>query len=210
MTDEKNPEMDAPETSPPPPDENDAPPPSEDVFDDGSADLGGNEDDGIGEADDDFDLAGLDGEADWSNPDEDPAPGFGEIPDGKYQARVDRVELKQSRAGDTMLSWQLTILGPKCAGRRVFRNNILKPGPQLDWLRKDLCACGLSLRKPSELPRRMSALLDVIVEVQIKNNKEFPDMPNCYINRRIDTGNSPERPSAGSGTDPDLNEEGVF
>ena len=42
---------------------------------------------------------------------------FEPVPDGKYQAVVDRVELTRTSKGDPMLKWTLRILGPTHAGR---------------------------------------------------------------------------------------------
>ncbi|MEX5694994.1 DUF669 domain-containing protein, partial [Pseudomonas syringae] len=43
-----------------------------------------------------------------------------DIPDGNYQAQVSRVELKESKAGDPMLEFELDLLG-KYAGRKLWR-----------------------------------------------------------------------------------------
>jgi hypothetical protein len=44
---------------------------------------------------------------------------FEDVPDGKYQVKVEKVELTRAQSsGNPMLKWTLKILGPKCAGRR--------------------------------------------------------------------------------------------
>ncbi len=55
---------------------------------------------------------------------------FEPVPDGKYQVKVDRVELTRSEtSGNPMLKWALKILGPKHKGRLLWRNNVIASNP---------------------------------------------------------------------------------
>ena len=108
---------------------------------------------------------------------------FDDIPDGKYQVRVEKVELtKAQSSGNPMLKWTLKILGPKCAGRLFWRNSVMASKENLKWLKTDLHTCGVDIAKLSELPSRLGDLLDVTLEVTKRTKGENE---NIYINRRI-------------------------
>lgn len=109
-----------------------------------------------------------------------------EPPDGKYQVAVEKVELAKAKtSGNTLLKWQLRIIGPRCRGRCLFRNNVIATAENVKWLKKDLDAAGMEVSgmKLSDLPDRLKELLDVTLEVQKKTNGEYT---NVYINRRLD------------------------
>ncbi len=108
---------------------------------------------------------------------------FEDVPDGKYQVKVDKVELtKAQSSGNPMLKWTLKILGPKCAGRLLWRNSVIASKENLKWLKTDLHTCGLDIEKLSELPARLGDLLDVALEV---SKRTKGDSENIYFNRRI-------------------------
>lgn len=111
---------------------------------------------------------------------------FEEPPDGKYQVLVDKVEMTRAKqSGTPMLKWQLRIIGPRCVGRYLFRNNMIASPENVKWLKNDLVTCGMDVGglKLSDLPDRLSELLDVQLEVQKKTNGEYA---NVYLNRRIE------------------------
>jgi hypothetical protein len=108
---------------------------------------------------------------------------FEPIPDGKYQVKVDRVELTRSEtSGNPMLKWALKILGPKHKGRLLWRNNVIASKDNVKWLKQDLYTCGLQMEKLSDLPGKLESLLDVGLEVTKRTKNEFE---NIYFNRRI-------------------------
>lgn len=110
---------------------------------------------------------------------------FEEPPDGKYQVLVDKVEMARSKQTNApMLKWQLKIVGPRCAGRYLFRNNMIASPENVKWLKNDLATCGMDVQslKLSDLPNRLGELLDVTLEVQKKTNGEYA---NVYLNKRI-------------------------
>ena len=127
----------------------------------------------------DIDLAQFDD--DYSN-----APveekDFDEVPDGKYQVNVEKVELTKAQStGNPMLKWTLKILGPKCAGRLMWRNSVITKAT-LSWLKTDLSTCGLEIVGLSELSGRLGDLLDIKLEVTKRTKGENQ---NIYFNRRI-------------------------
>lgn len=118
---------------------------------------------------------------------------FENVPDGKYQARVDKVEIREVRngkyQGEGMLSWQFVIEGGKYDGRRLFSNNMFV-SRELDpdqgfvaRLKKTLDAAGLKLTKLSELEGRIGELLDRKLSVTVKNtSKGDKEFCNVYVN----------------------------
>jgi hypothetical protein len=108
---------------------------------------------------------------------------FEDVPDGKYQVAVHKVELVTAKtSGNPMLRWELKILAPRCEGRLLFRHNVLATRENLKWLKNDLHVCGLDLAKVSDLPQRLGELLDVKLEVTKRTKGENT---NVYFNRRI-------------------------
>jgi len=110
---------------------------------------------------------------------------FDDVPDGKYQVSVEKVELARSKTSNNpMLKWQLRILGPNHAGRMIFRNSVMASAENIKYLKNDLHTCGLVLERFSDLGNRLNDLLDVKLEVTKKTRGEFS---NVYVNRRIVT-----------------------
>ncbi len=108
---------------------------------------------------------------------------FEDIPDGKYQVNVEKVELTRAQSsGNPMLKWTLKILGPRFAGRLLWRNSVMASKENLKWLKTDLHTCGLEVEKLSDLPARLGDLLDVKLEVTKRTKGENE---NIYFNRRI-------------------------
>ena len=114
---------------------------------------------------------------------------FENVPDGKYQVAVEKVELTQSSTGNPMLKWTLRILAPRFANRFLWRNSVFTHNT-LKYVKTDLHLCGLDLEKLSELPKHLDKLLDVKLEV---TKKTKGDNENIYFNRRIETAASANR-----------------
>jgi hypothetical protein len=108
---------------------------------------------------------------------------FDEVPDGKYQVQVDKVELTTAKSsGNAMLKWTLRIRGPHYAGRLLWRYNVIVTRENVRWLKTDLHTCGLDLVKLSELRDYLPRLLDVQLEV---TKRTRGDSVNIYFNRRL-------------------------
>ena len=108
------------------------------------------------------DLSSFDAEFDSAE-----SPSFDEVPDGKYQVRIDSVRLEQSKKGDPMIKWDLVVLSGPNAERRIFKNSVISQAA-LPYVKGDLKTLGLELGKFSELANRLEELLDVTVEVSAK------------------------------------------
>ncbi|MDZ4848404.1 MAG: DUF669 domain-containing protein [Pirellulaceae bacterium] len=109
------------------------------------------------------------------------APSYDEVPDGKYQVRIDSVRLGQSQKGDPMIKWELLVISGPQTGRRIFRNSVITAA-SLPFVKGDLSTVGLQLTKFSELAGRLESLLDVTLEVTKRTRGDFA---NVYFNRRI-------------------------
>ena len=111
---------------------------------------------------------------------------FEPVPDGRYQVKVDRVEIDRAKSsGNPLLRWTLKILGPTHQGRLLWLNNVLIRGQSLAWLKRNLRTCGMELEQITDLPSRLGELLDVVLDVKKQSNGENT---NIYFNKRLDTG----------------------
>lgn len=117
------------------------------------------------------------------------------VPDGKYQARVERCYLEMDNTGTVRLKWEMVIVVGPQTKRHLFRSVPLSQ----DWLgaiKSDLARAGAT---PPETLRGVKALvdsgqlLDVVLEVQAKtttNKSSGKTYQNVYIN-----GNGGKRPA---------------
>jgi hypothetical protein len=75
---------------------------------------------------DDLDLSKFD--EDFVEAKIEPKKEFGDIPDGRYQVNVEKVELVRAKtSGHPMLKGTLKIIAPRCVGRVLWRNNVMAP-----------------------------------------------------------------------------------
>lgn len=119
---------------------------------------------------------------------EPPARGeYEELPDGVYQVRVDKVELKHSKVrddggGNPMLVWELRVISPLHEGAKLTRRNMILTEDNLAFLKGDLLVCGLELQRLSHLPGRLHELLDLELEVKKVTKGQYT---NIYVNKRL-------------------------
>jgi hypothetical protein len=86
-----------------------------------------------------------------------------------------------------MLKWELVIISGNYQNRRLFRNNMLATRENISWLLSDLETAGVVLEKTSDLPNRLEDLLDVVLEVSVRNRKEGEkEFQNIYLNKKLD------------------------
>lgn len=123
--------------------------------------------------------------------------GSDNIPDGVYQARVERVEVKKSKtSGNLMLEWELVITHGEYEGRHVWKYNLLTDADKLRWTKKDLVTAGLKLNKLSELPMHLDNLLDRVLEIRTKTQKSRnggDDFQAVYFNKLLVDPHSGEK-----------------
>ena len=112
------------------------------------------------------------------------------MPDGKYQVTVEKVELTEAQSsGNPMLKWTLRIIAPRHVNRLMWRNSVFTANT-LKFVKTDLHLCGLDLEKLSALPKNLSKLLDVKLEV---TKKTKGDNENIYFNSRIVNDRTPSK-----------------
>lgn len=109
------------------------------------------------------------------------APEYDEVPDGKYQARIESVKLESSQKGDPMIKFDLEVMSGAQAGRHIFKNSVITQA-SIPYVKGDLKTLGLELSKFSELSGRLEELLDVTLEVTKRTRGDYT---NVYFNRRI-------------------------
>lgn len=114
------------------------------------------------------------------------APGYEEVPEGKYQAQIASVRLEKSKNGNPMIKWDLIVLSGSHAGRHIFKNSVITQG-SLPFVKGDLKTAGLNLAKFSDLSARLEELLDVTLEIVKRTSGEYT---NVYFNRRLDLASS--------------------
>ncbi len=109
------------------------------------------------------------------------APEYDEVPDGKYQARIESVKLDSSQKGDPMIKFDLQVMSGSQAGRHIFKNSVITQA-SIPYVKGDLKTLGLELSRFSELAGRLEELLDVTLEVTKRTRGDYS---NVYFNRRI-------------------------
>jgi len=114
------------------------------------------------------------------------APSYDEVPDGKYQARIESVRLESSQKGDPMIKWDLVVISGAQASRHIFKNSVITAAA-LPFVKGDLQTLGLSLTKFSELSSRLEELLDVTLEITKRTKGDYS---NVYFNRRLQIASS--------------------
>ena len=140
--------------------------------------------------DDSFEPAGS--QVDLSDIDDDfssaEAPSFDEVPDGKYQVRIDAVRLDRRQRDDPMIKWDLLVIAGPHQGRHIFKNSVITPAA-LPYVKGDLKTVGLQLAKFSDLSDRLEDLLNVNLEITKRTRGDYT---NVYFNKRIEIagGNS--------------------
>ena len=53
------------------------------------------------------------------------APSYDEVPDGKYQVKIQTAKLESSQKGDPMIKFDLLVISGSQAGRHIFKNWLL-------------------------------------------------------------------------------------
>ncbi len=111
---------------------------------------------------------------------------FVEVPDGKYQVQIEKVEIVSTSTGKPMIKWQFHIRGgnENFIGKKLFKNSVITENT-LKMIKSDLMTMGVELKKFSDLPSHLSDLLDLGLEVFKKTSGTDPQGKpnvNVYIN----------------------------
>ena len=106
---------------------------------------------------------------------------YAPVPDGPYVCCVDRVEFRESKAGNPYLNWVLVVDNGPHEGRWLFKRNMLGNAQNMSFLKKDIAACGV------DLPPKLSDFdLGVLLDVKVKVTKKTKgDFENIYIDKVV-------------------------
>ncbi len=104
------------------------------------------------------------------------------IPDGRYEVRVDKVELTQSKSsGNPMLKWTLRIMGATFHNRLLWKYRAITENT-LEYVKDDLFVCGLNLPQFSSLPSHLASLQGLELEI---SKISRGDDSNILFKRRL-------------------------
>lgn len=113
---------------------------------------------------------------------------FEKIPNGKYQAVIDKVYMDVSKnSGSDVLVWEFVIIAGKFKKRRLFKKNTLVTRENIKWLKEDLGKIELTISPISTVDEHLDDFKDIVVEVYVKN-KEYQgkEYATPYINKRLE------------------------
>lgn len=101
----------------------------------------------------------------------DPGVGAGEVlPDGLYQAIVEDAEMARGgRPGHYVVTYNLRVLGPSCAGQRIEKTSLIHE-KSLGQARRELAACGLELEQLSDLQDQLLEVIDAELDIRVLNS----------------------------------------
>ena len=98
------------------------------------------------------------------------------VPDGPYQTFIESAELRRSKkSGAPMIEYKLRISQGPHEGRLLWKNAMLEER-SFAFVKADLRSCGLELEELSDLPGRLSEILDLPVEVNVKTKGEYQNV----------------------------------
>ena len=120
----------------------------------------------------------------WNGAVVEPREDFGNLPDGKYQVRVETCRLTETKeAKNPMLAWELTVVSPlHYEKRKVFHNRVIRDQESAKWAKQDFVNLGIQADTMTDLMDNLEKVLDCIIEIQLKTKGEFQ---NVYINKNL-------------------------
>jgi hypothetical protein len=90
---------------------------------------------------------------------------FEEVPDGDYEVHIQKLELKQSKSGNPMVSCWFKILEGSRKGSIIFMNQVITQGFQIHIVNEFLRSLGTSLdvefKSYSQYAKLLANILDV-------------------------------------------------
>lgn len=118
-----------------------------------------------------IDLKGLQNDVEEAS--KNPGGNWKEVPLGKYEVKIEKMELTQSKKGDPMFSVWFGVLAGEYKGSKIFMNQVCNQGFQLHIVNEFL----RSLESDVEIPKftGYGALNDTILDVHeaINGKLEF-------------------------------------
>ncbi len=99
----------------------------------------------------------------------------GEVPDGRYQAKICSVRLDRSKKGDPMLAWKLEVLSGPYARRLIFKNTVINHG-SLPIVKGDLKRLGVELLIFSKVHEHLKDLEGRALRVRVRTKGEYTNV----------------------------------
>lgn len=90
--------------------------------------------------------------------------GYEDVPNGYYEVSVEKLELKESRKGDPMLSVWFNILDGKFTNSKIFMNQVLTKGFQIHNANELLRSLGTDLDIEFKSYSQYAELIDDVFE----------------------------------------------
>ena len=122
---------------------------------------------------------------------------FPPVPDGKYNAIISDLVIKESRSGTLMLKWELQITSSThgAFGRKIFMNNMLEG--EYAWIsKKNLLAVGMEIEHLVDLPAKIATVLEKEIEITLKTTEKNGQFnQNCFINKPLEEVDADEESS---------------
>jgi hypothetical protein len=128
-------------------------------------------------------LNALDGE---HNPSSVPDSGFGRYPDGTYVARIDKLYVDKSKAGNLQCVWDLEIIQGDYAARKLMKFSGMDSAQKLDFLTRDFRTVGIDNFKWSDVHNQFDKVLDKLVQIELKSKaKDGNVYQSIYIQKIV-------------------------
>ena len=123
---------------------------------------------------------------------------FTPLPNGIYQARVERAAIEPTNSGDKLkMTYEMVITSGKYMDRHVWKNTVIGENT-LGIIKTDASRLGVPTNSLHQLQDSLDQMLDKVVEIRIKNSvyKGEP-IQNVYINKLVHTpGNTTQTASS--------------
>lgn len=111
---------------------------------------------------------------------------FGEIPDAKYQVRIDscKIERAQNGEGRLQVTTELTIVGPSCQNRKMWKRDGIEDETGIGYFKSGFLRIGLELSEDAtDWPEQLLEVEKSFAEVTVRNKGDFI---NVYFNKALD------------------------
>jgi len=92
--------------------------------------------------------------------------------DGRYFAKVVRVEVCWSKQGNRQVKWDIELETPNNSGYSLQKYHPIE-APYLKYLVKDLSKFNIQLTNITDLPRLLRYLTESTIEVDIQENGDY-------------------------------------
>lgn len=122
--------------------------------------------------------------------DENAVKTFANLPDGKYEAKVDVARFDKTNSGKNKIAYELTVVKPEeFAGRKIFHNKMIDTKEQIGWAREEFHKIGITHATMTDVQTGLAGLIGATLEVSAKLGKPNPPYEarvNYYLNKRLE------------------------